>query len=852
MAPETAPPDFVDINILSGLLLVSMTAALGSVTPPDDFVDINILPEQHRPRKLPRRAIILSLIAAFLAILSVSLYLVSARMGSDVAKLDDEVRFVESELEKVSTPAPEVQELMNTLALTRELASELEAAHSTIVVARANWPAVMAAIGAYNPDELVLDSLSQADNRITLNGRAIGKPVVDAYADSLKASNLFASVDVQSIKAAATPFVTETSTPEATISPTAEITPAETITPTAPITPTLTVTPVGPDQYEIDDFQAKDIILGQTQLHNFHPVYDVDKVKFLAKAGRHYRVYTSDLAPAVDTVLDVNVGGDHHTNDDCNPGSGDLSSCVVFEVATAYDVDATVRITNRGQFGGEMWYQVTVEEILPPTPTPTPTVPTPTSAPPTPTKTSTPTKMPTSTPTVTPTPTPDLRDVYEPDDPDPHPIGVAEIQTHNFFPEVDIDKVTFGVKPGRIYAVNTFNLVPGVDTKVKVEIDGVPCPGCVNDDATDQFLESEVRFIPGDYGTAVATIYNVKDSQYGEDKTYDLTLTMLSSLVDDYEPDDPFAKPIAVEGTQEHNFYPEDDRDLVKFIAKEGRHYAVHTSNLALGVDTSLKVVLEDQVMGDNDPRDWDDYAPGTGNFASAVCFQAPVDGTAVAMITNVEQQYGVDKTYEINVNEAPILGVSPSPPSLTFNAAEGGDNPPPQEVTIYNSGGGDLNWIAEENVPWLSVNPSSGTATTADPSVMSVSVDITGLTAGTHTGFIDIDGSHPKSLCCAEPCRETVIVFLQIAAPGVWTSPSAVHSRCGEEVGHPATAFIDGNTATYWQHNADELHWIVLDMGSAGNIKQIRVWVVGSQASSWDGVGIFVSEDAASCVALR
>ena len=75
--------------------------------------------------------------------------------------------------------------------------------------------------------------------------------------------------------------------------------------------------------------------------------------------------------------------------------------------------------------------------------------------------------------------------------------------------------------------------------------------------------------------SAVATIGNAKNGQYGADKTYDLTLSLLSSLVDDYEPDDPFAKPIAVEGTQEHTFYPEDDRDLVKFVAKEGRYYAV-------------------------------------------------------------------------------------------------------------------------------------------------------------------------------------------------------------------------------------------------------------------------------------
>jgi len=578
---------------------------------------------------------------------------------------------------------------------------------------------------------------------------------VDAYADNLKASDLFASVNVQSITSAETPFAPPTITPAVTITPGVTITPSVTITPGVTITPTVAVTPVGPDEYEIDDFQARDIILGQSQLHNFYPVYDVDKVKFLAKAGRCYRVSTSDLAPAVDTVLDVNVGGNHYTNDDCNPGSGDLSSCVEFQVGTGYDVDANVKVTNRGQFGGEKWYQITVEEILP-TPTPIPTdTPIPTATPiPTNTPLPTATPLPTDTP-IPPTPTPDLRDVYEPDYTDPHPIGVAEIQTHSFYPGGDVDKVTFGVKSGRLYAVNTFNMAPGVDTRIVVELNGEVCPDCQNDDASDQFLESEVRFVPTIDGVAVATISNVKSSQYGEDKTYDLTLSLLSSLVDDYEPDDPFAKPIAIEGTQEHSFYPEDDRDLVKFIVKEGRYYAVHTSNLAVGVDTGLKVVLEDQVLGEND-----DYAPGTGNFASAVCFQTPRDGTTVAIITNLQQQYGIDKTYEINVNEAPIMQVSPL--SLSFTAVAGGANPPSQGVNIINKGGGILNWIAVKDASWLSVSPASGTA----PSVMSVSVNIAGLPAGNYVGYIDIDGRHPRTLCCAEPCLERIRVELQVVPP--------------------------------------------------------------------------------------
>ena len=746
-----------------------------------DFIDINILPEQHRPRQLSRRVIILSLIAISLATLIFPLYLVSASIRGYIDSLETEYQSAQNALATVSTPAPEVLELMDTLSQAQETGGELDEAYSTITADRTDWPAVMAAIGNYDPDELALDSLTQADNRITLNGRAIDRSVVIAYADSLRLSDLFSSVEVQSISKVETPFVTATSTPEPTLAPEVTIVPTETIAPaetiaptepTTPISPTVAVTPAGPDEYEIDDFQAKDIILGQTQLHNFYPVHDVDKIKFLAKNGRLYRVFTSDLRPAVDTLLDVTVGGNRHINDDCNPGSGDLSSCLVFQVTTGYDVDAIVKISNRGQFGGEMWYQVTVEEI-PATPTPIPTdtpvppdtpVPTetftPTVAPP-PTETPVPTDTP--VPPDTPTPTPDLRDVYEPNDTDPKPIAIGETQPgHNFFPDGDVDKVTFGVKEGRLYALTTSNLALGTDTQIVVTIDGEPCLTCVNDDIGPGFLDSEVRFVPTADGTAEATISVGSSGQYGDDKTYDLTLTLLSSLVDEYEPDDPFAKSITVDGVQEHNFYPDGDRDLVKFIAKGGQYYTVFTSNLGLGVDTHIKIVMDETFIGEND-----DISPGTVNFASAVSFQAPFDGTAVIIITNLQPQYGSDKTYEISVNKPPILHVSPL--SRTFAGVLGDDRlPSPQEVYINSVGGGTLTWEAakDEDAFWLNISPRSG----AVPSVMIVSVDTYGLAVGTHVRNIYITATS----LYAQNSPQTVRVTFSVSAPTPTPVPTA------------------------------------------------------------------------------
>jgi Tfp pilus assembly protein PilN len=460
--------------------------------------NLNNLPEQHQPRKSLQGAIILWWVVIGLAILSLPLYLVPLIVRANITRLEANLLAAQATLTSSSTPAPEVQELMNTLAQIQKPASEIEEVSPTIVAGRTDWPAIMAAISNYNPAQIALTSLTQANNRITLNGQAIDESAVAAYARALEESNLFFRVVIQSIEAIATPFVTPTSTEETNL------------TPTVPITPTVTPTPTlkPSDEYETDDFQPKDIFVGYPQLHNFYPTYDVDTVKFLAKAGRYYRVFTSDLAPGVDTFLTVSVAGTTYNNDDGQPGT--LSSEIVFQVETGYDVEVLVKVTNRGKYGSDKWYQVTVEEALA-TPTPTPT------------STATPTTTPTNTatPTNTPTSTPDLRDVYEPDDTDPQPIVAGDTQIHNFYPDNDIDKSKFLAKAGRYYRIFTSELAPGVDTSLTVSVDGTTY---TNDDRQPGDLSSEVVFQVGTSQDVEALVEVTNRGQYGPDKWYQITV----------------------------------------------------------------------------------------------------------------------------------------------------------------------------------------------------------------------------------------------------------------------------------------------------------------------------------------
>ncbi len=99
----------------------------------------------------------------------------------------------------------------------------------------------------------------------------------------------------------------------------------------------------------------------------------------------------------------------------------------------------------------------------------------------------------------------------------------------------------------------------------------------------------------------------------------------------------------------------------------------------------------------------------------------------------------------------SPTIGVSPG--SMSFSATAGGSNPASQALNISNTGGGTLNWTATSNQSWLSIAPASGTA----PSSPNVSVNISGLVAGTYNGAITVNGTGATNTPVTVPVTLTV-----------------------------------------------------------------------------------------------
>ncbi len=58
-----------------------------------------------------------------------------------------------------------------------------------------------------------------------------------------------------------------------------------------------------------------------------------------------------------------------------------------------------------------------------------------------------------------------------------------------------------------------------------------------------------------------------------------------------------------------------------------------------------------------------------------------------------------------------------------------------------------------------------------------------------------------------------------------VWTTPDAVHSKCGETDPFFATNAIDENIDSAWRHFLVGYHWIIFDMGATKTITKIRIY---------------------------
>ena len=124
---------------------------------------------------------------------------------------------------------------------------------------------------------------------------------------------------------------------------------------------------------------------------------------------------------------------------------------------------------------------------------------------------------------------------------------------------------------------------------------------------------------------------------------------------------------------------------------------------------------------------------------------------------------------YEFSIFDASYIYVTPN--SCRITAFEAGSNPAGQTITIKNYGTQTLNWSLDmtSKPAWLTINPISGVVYPNESEDVTLSIDITGLSAGPYSYSFDVvDPS-------AQNNPQTVTVYLDVIGPILEVSSNPV-----------------------------------------------------------------------------
>jgi hypothetical protein len=194
-----------------------------------------------------------------------------------------------------------------------------------------------------------------------------------------------------------------------------------------------------------------------------------------------------------------------------------------------------------------------------------------------------------------------------------------------------------------------------------------------------------------------------------------------------------------------------------------------------------------------------------------------------------------------LNVTASPTLNASPA--SLTFAYQIGGSNPAAQMISL-SSTGGNVNYTTATSATWLSVAPASGTT----PGNLSVSVNPSGLAAGTYTGNVTVTAAGVSN------SPKTVGVTLNVTAaalPTIGVNPASLTFAYQIGGSTPATQMVavssSGSAINYT--TATSATWLSVTPASgttAGNLT-VSVNPSGLAAGTYTGNVTVTSSGAAN-----
>lgn len=211
--------------------------------------------------------------------------------------------------------------------------------------------------------------------------------------------------------------------------------------------------------------------------------------------------------------------------------------------------------------------------------------------------------------------------------------------------------------------------------------------------------------------------------------------------------------------------------------------------------------------------RSWLAASPGSGAAPASVTVSA--NGAGLGAGTHVGQvtvtaagATGSPKTIDVSLTLTTQPSLSASPSTLTFTTPAG-SSPAPKTLVVGNDGSASLTYALADDAPWLGVTPSGTTLTGGATRQHAVSVDATGLAAGTYSATITITAP------TADDSPKTVPVTLVVGdqPPLVVTPPTLAFAATASQPRPPSQAVAvstSGATGASWTATAD-VPWLSL-----------------------------------------
>lgn len=202
----------------------------------------------------------------------------------------------------------------------------------------------------------------------------------------------------------------------------------------------------------------------------------------------------------------------------------------------------------------------------------------------------------------------------------------------------------------------------------------------------------------------------------------------------------------------------------------------------------------------------WRDHAGGSGGAeqtsASSTLASLPATWTTGGRYTD-----GPLSAYVLGApaGPPPPAELSVTPTLLAFTGVAGGTAPAAKHVTVSNVGSGSLNFTASDDAPWMSVTPTSGPAAQD----ITVSLDTSGLAAGTYTGTVTVAAAGANGSPKLIPVTLTLTAP---APPALVVTPTSLRFSAVAGGANPATQSLtvaNGGSGTLSYTASDDASWL-------------------------------------------